>query len=355
MIRFTPSLDPEDARFRLERLIPPYIDPSRFQSPIRRLRRMSAAFAAFCPPPWPSFGLCLTPETHYQSELWFPLAELQPIFDRFRRVALGYPPLPGSEPFSEASSWAGVAAVLPPPLSSCPTPARLLQRLLSDSRAREKYLFWSCMPNRFYGEAMDRYPRQTALIRQWLQQRQTGEQTVRCLDAACGDGAVTYGLARLLLNHGFTHECFRVEGWTIDPLEVWAAAHCTLPHDPLRQEVLRHWTAPVFANGAERSLSFRQADLLTMPPDRQHFDLIVCNGLLGGPLINEREEIGRIVNNLAALLRPGGLVLATDRFHGGWKQKCPHHEVQALFASAGLAPFEAGEGVGGLKQGYINC
>jgi len=315
---------------------------------------MSAAFAAFCPPPWPSPGLCLTPETHYQSELWFPLAELQPIFDRFRRAALVYPPLPGGSPFCEASSWAGVAAVLPPPLSCCPTPLRMLQRLLTDSRAREGYLFWSCMPNRFYGKAMDRYPHQTALIRQWLQQRQAGEQPVRCLDAACGDGAVTYGLVRLFLDHGFTHECFRVEGWTIDPLEVLAAAHCILPHDPLRQEALRRWTVPVFSSGAERSLSFRQADLLTMAGDRQQFDLILCNGLLGGPLIHEREEIGRIVNNLAALLMPGGLVLATDSFHGGWKQKCPHHQVQALFASAGLAPIEAVEGVGGLKQGYIS-
>ena len=143
---------------------------------------------------------------------------------------------------------------------------------------------------------------------------------------------------------------FRVEGWTIDPLEVWAAAHCNLPHDPLRQEALRRWTAPVFASGAERSLSFRQANLLTVTPDRQRFHLILCNGLLGGPIINKQMEIGQIVGNLAALLMPGGLMLAADSFHGGWKQKCPHHEVRAMFASAGLAPFEAGEGIAVWKQ-----
>jgi len=354
MIRYTPSLAPGEIHCRLERLIPSRIDPSRFQPGLRRLQSMSAAFAAFCPPPWPSPGLCLTPEAHYQSELWFPLAEVRPIFARFRHATLGYSPPPGGEPFNEAASWAGVAAVLPPFLSGCATPARLLHRLLTDGRAREKYLFWSCMPDRFYGETMDRYPRQTDLIRQWLRQRRTGEQPVRCLDAACGDGAATYGLVRLFLNHGFSPACFRAEGWTIDPLEVWAAAHCTLPHAPLRQETLRRWAAPVFASGAERSLSFWQADLLTPPQDRRHFDLILCNGLLGGPIIHERAEIGRIVNNLAALLLPGGMMLAADNFHGGWKQKCPHHEVQALFVAAGLVPCEAGDGVGGLKPGYVN-
>jgi len=351
MIRFAPSLDPGDARCRLDTLIPSHLDPSPFQPALRRLQRMSDAWAAFCPPPWPAPGLCLTPEIHYQSELWFPLAELQPVFERFHRAALGHGPLTGEGPLADAASWAGAAAALPPYLSDCTTPARLLSRLLGDGEARRRYLFWSGMPKRFYGGAVNRYPHQAAVIRRWLLQR-TGrsEQPLRCLDAACGDGAATYGLARLLLDHGVAQEDFRVEGWTIDPLEVWAAAHCAFPHDPPRQEAFRRWSAPVFASGAERSLVFRQVDLLAMPRDRQRFDLILCNGLLGGPIINKREEIRRIVDDLAALLMPGGVVLAADSFHGGWKQKCPHREVQALFASAGLVPFEAGEGIGGLKR-----
>lgn len=346
MIRFTPSLDPGDAACRLARLMPPLLAPSRFQSELRRLQRMSAAFVAFCPPPWPSPALCLTQEIHYQSELWFPLAELQPIFDRFRRAAFGYPPPPGGTPFSEAASWAGVAAVLPPPLSRCQTPVRLLHRLLTDSEARKRYLFWSAMPKRFYGEAMDRYPQQSAVIRQWLKQREAGETPLRCLDAACGDGTATYGLGRLLLDHGLAPEGFAINGWTIDPLEVWAAAHCTFPHDSLRQAAFRRWALPVFAGNAARSMSFQQADLLTVTLDQPRFHLILCNGLLGGPIINRPEEIKRIADTLAALLLPGGMVLAADSFHGGWKQKCPQHELQALFASAGLDTFEAGEGVG---------
>jgi len=349
MIRFTPSLDHGDAHSRLDTLIPPHLDPSPFQPALRRLRRMSAAFAAFCPPPWPSPGLDLTPEIHYQSELWLPLAELQPTFSHFRRAALGCAAPPGGAPFDDAASWAGVAATLPPPLASCTTPARLLHRLVTDREVRRLYLFRASMPKRFYGGTMDRYPRQTAFIRHWLEQRTTGDRPLCCLDAACGDGAATYGLARLLLDRGFAPRDFLVQGWTIDPLEVWAAAHCAFPHDPPRQETFRRWTLPIFAHNTERSLSFQQVNLLIAPPNRQCFHLILCNGLLGGPILNKREEMRQVVGNLATLLMPGGLVLAANSFHGGWKQKCPHHEVRALFASAGLTPLEAGEGISGLK------
>ncbi|KAB0671393.1 chemotaxis protein CheR [Oryzomonas sagensis] len=350
MLHFTPSLDPAVAGCHLERLIPSRLDPAHFQADLERLRRMSAACAAFCPPPWPAPGLCPTPELHYQSELWFPLAFVRPIFNRFQRAALSYPTPPAAGVFRDALSWAGVASLLPSLLSACTTPARLLQRLVADSEARRNYLFWSGMPKRFYGGAMDRYPEQTAAIRRWLKLRPAREQPVRCLDAACGDGAATYGLARLLLEHGMTPGGFRVEGWTVDPLEVWAAAHAAFPHDPMRQGAFREWAAPVFAGGAERCLSFRQADLLALPPERQRFELILCNGLLGGPIINQPGEIRQVVENLAQLLAPGGVLLAADSFHGGWKQKCPHHEVQALFTSAGLAPLAAGAGIGGLKR-----
>ncbi|QEM66867.1 chemotaxis protein CheR [Geobacter sp. FeAm09] len=349
MIRFTPSLAPGDAECRLEELIPSRLDVAPFQADLERLRRMSAACAAFCPPPWPAPGLCPTPETHYQSELWFPLAEVRPVFNRFQRAALTCPAATAGA-FGDAASWAGVAAALPPALSACTTPARLLHRLLADGEARRCYLFWSGMPKRFYGGAMDRYPHQTESIRLWLEQRTATGQPLRCLDAACGDGAATYGLARLLLAHGIPPGNFQIEGWTIDPLEVWAAAHATFPHDPARQAAFREWVAPVFAAGAERAISFRQADLLAMSGEQRPFGLILCNGLLGGPIINKRGDVRRVVENLVALLGPSGILLAADSFHGGWKQQCPHHEVQALLTSAGLAPIVAGAGVGGVKR-----
>jgi hypothetical protein len=72
--------------------------------------------------------------------------------------------------------------------------------------------------------------------------------------------------------------------------------------------------------------------------------------LLGGPIINRREDIERVVAQLAGLLAPGGVLLAADRFHGGWKQKCPQSELQALFEHQGLEGVSLGDGIGGKKS-----
>lgn len=79
------------------------------------------------------------------------------------------------------------------------------------------------------------------------------------------------------------------------------------------------------------------------------FDLILCNGLLGGPIVNRETDLTRVARNLAALLRPGGLFLAADRFHGGWKKNIPRETLGDAFKRCGLVVSEAGEGIGGLK------
>jgi hypothetical protein len=53
------------------------------------------------------------------------------------------------------------------------------------------------------------------------------------------------------------------------------------------------------------------------------------------------------MSQLVGLMAPGGLLLADDRFHGGWKQKCPQQELRALFELKGLHTIEVGEGIGG--------
>jgi hypothetical protein len=149
---------------------------------------------------------------------------------------------------------------------------------------------------------------------------------------------------------------FTIEGWTLDPLELWAAAHATFPHDSYREAAFRSWVATVFEANAQSSLCFRSVDLLQIPLDPHFskgetlFDLILCNGLLGGPIINQREEMRRIVGFLSASLRPGGLLLVADRFHGGWKRHTPRESLGELFTACGLSVREAGEGIAGLKE-----
>jgi chemotaxis methyl-accepting protein methylase len=178
-------------------------------------------------------------------------------------------------------------------------------------------------------------------------QRQYRGKRLRCLDVASGDGANTYGVARLLVEQGWLPERLTVEGWTLDPLEAWAAAHGLFPHEPLREKSFQQETADCFELGIVSAVRFCCANILDVPPS-EPFDLILCNGLLGGPIIHGHQAMAAVVRNLTGLLAPGGMLLAADHFHGGWKQKCPQQELRALFEQNGLLIVESEEGISAL-------
>lgn len=346
---FTPSLDPRVAAERLSLILRSPIDPAPFAGRLRRLLHLSAAFTGSCPPPWPAPGLALTPELHRHSELWLPLAQITPAFRHFYRHALTREPIFSSTPFATAASWAGIVSLFPPDSGWPVNPALLLERLLDDGRLRLEFLCWSFMPRRFYGNGTDRYPGQMEFIRDWLGRQERG-RTLRCLDTACGDGATSYALARLALEQGWPSERLCIEGWTLDPLEVWAAAHTRFPHDPSRGQPLRQALAALSPHGVGRSLRFRALDLETPPDHGERFDLIICNGLLGGPIVNHPLSMERITRNLAALLHPQGLLLVADRFHGGWRKSIPTEMLEKLLGSCGLRVAKAGEGMAGFRE-----
>jgi chemotaxis methyl-accepting protein methylase len=225
----------------------------------------------------------------------------------------------------------------------------LLEQLLCDPELRMKFLFWSFMPQRFYGAGSDRYAGQTVMIRDWIRQRRLRGVRLRCLDAASGDGANSYALARLLAEQGWRPDRFRIEGWTIEPLEAWAAAHGCFPHDPLREQLFRRESADCFERGFAGEIRFYCADILNAP-QAEPFDLIICNGLIGGPIIHDNRSMATVVRTLAGLLVPGGMLLAANHFHGGWKQKCPQGELRALFEQSGLVNVEAAEGIAALRS-----
>jgi SAM-dependent methyltransferase len=266
---------------------------------------------------------------------------------------LTYSPIFSSTPFHNALSWADAFVALPLQFQHSANPARLLEALLADNDQLIRFLFASFLPERFYG-TIGRYPRQQEVIRELLVLRKGAP--LRCLDAACGTGEDTYSLALLLSECGFPPTDVLVEGWTVEPLEVWAATQRRFPHDLHREVLLRKLTSQLDRRGYGECIIFHCADL-TAPPavsppprgDSGSCDLILCNGLLGGPLIHERGVLRRTVANLAYLLAPGGILLAADNFHGGWKQKCPQIELRALCEANGLKTFIAGEGIGGLK------
>lgn len=344
----------------LDALLSADINKDRFRGALRRLHTLFRVYACTSPVPLPAPGLIVTREIRTQSERYLPVAVITAVFNHLYSAALTYPPTLSSTPFHNAMSWADAFAALPAQFQFSANPALLLESLLADGRLLTRFLFASFLPDRFYG-GIGRYPGQQKFIREYLTTRKTGE--LHCLDAACGTGEEAYGLALLLSELGFSPEEIRIDGWTLEPLEVWAAAHRCFPHDRRREIHLRGATSALFQRGYDHRISFRCQDILTAPPpstifrklddkpggEKRRFDLILCNGLLGGPIIHEKEHADRAVGNLARLLAPGGLLLAADNFHGGWKQKCPQAELRASFETHRLTYVETDEGIGGLK------
>lgn len=212
------------------------------------------------------------------------------------------------------------------------------------------------MPRRYYGSGSNRYPLQMNLLTAWLQKKLLHNSAIKCLDAVSGDGSSVYQCAKMILEAGFETDNFKLEGWALDPLESWAAAHRILYHDPCREIRYCQESEAVFRAKAERSLVFKNYNLLTQlynDTEQSQFDLIFCNGLLGGPIINSTHTIHHIVTLLCKFLAPGGLLLAGNHFHGGWKKQCTEIELKNIFAACGLQVSSFGEGISGKKKGIL--
>lgn len=324
--------------------------PARFQAGLQCLNQRFSSYAATSPLPLPAPGLIITPEIRLQSELYLPIATIRRVFYRLYGQALAYPPICSSTPFHAALSWADCYATLPGWLQRSPNPAKLLEHLLQDHDLLTGFIFHSFLPSRFNGAGFDRYPDQLSWLRQNLVK---SSGSLRVLDAACGSGEGTWELAELLAAHGWQPEQVRLEGWTLEPLEVWAAENRSLPHDPQREKQYQQRVQPLLEQGWGERISFRIVDLLAEKNAPERFDLILCNGLLGGPIIHRQPELRQVVAALAGLLAPGGILLIEDHFHGGWKKRAPAELLVSLLQNTGLICRQAGEGLAasyGLHQ-----
>ena len=310
------------------------------------LRDMDACFSRWrdtATLPLPAPGLIITPEMRRQSEMYLPVHRVAAAFARLYRAALTYPPILTSTCFHKALSWVDVFAALPRCFQRSANPARLLANLLDDAGLLRQFICASFLPDRFYG-GFGRYPQQRSWLKDWLAERAC--RPLRCLDAACGIGEESYGLALLMMELGWSPEQFFIEGWTLEPLEVWASAYGRFPHDMAREAAFRLKTEPVMNSGAATRLYFVSMDLRQPQPEAVQYDIVLCNGLLGGPVLHGKEELQQVVANLSGLLAPGGVLLAADSFHGGWSRQWPQAELQALFRLAGLETFSVEEGLG---------
>lgn len=336
----------------LRRNLSAFFTPGRIHSTdltgrIRRLDLMYAQYLALYPHGLWAPGLVITSEMRRATEMLFPLDSIHSAFRALYRQACGFVSSSETPLFLGATSWLDLVLRFPERVRDL-NPARLIAGAASDDSFRLELLFSLHLPSQ-HGGAFGRYPGQAAFVRRWLTSSSVSDGSrIRCLDAACGTGEGTYELAHLVAERRGGPDGWTVHGMSRDPLEIFAAAHGWFPHDPGRGDQFRRLAC---AGGLLRppAVTFGVEDV-TEPSAEGPYDVVVCNGLLGGPVLHEEGEVGRVIGLLAARLAPGGLLLAADRFHEGWERRLSKECLRQLFVRHGLRLVEPGEGVGGIKK-----
>lgn len=304
-------------------------------------------YAACCPVPQWAPGMLLQGDVRSQHELYLPMAEIVPAFAHLCRRSCLYGLDIQSVHLLAAPSWPDFLArlKLSPYLFN---PAEMLQRLAMEERFREAFLSALFVP-RSFGGAFGRYPRQAAFLSAWLADargRLSGAAAL--LDAACGCGESTYEAGEILLAEGYVPRLSRVDGSTLEPLELLAAAFGYYPGDPRRAAFFKARVGSLLERGGSGMIRFFREDVCSPADSDRRYDVIICNGLLGGPLLHGEAALARAVGSLAGRLKPGGVLLVADCFHQGWKKR-QQGELLSLLRECGLELVEAGEGVGALK------
>lgn len=349
-LQYTPSFDDDAVQSGLQQLL--VSGPLRDDDLERRSTRLDEMFSlytTFSPHGLWAPGLILTHEMRNLAEQYLPVTEIVRSFERMIVRSFRVAPVLEGSVVRNAATWLDLLDQLQP-LVRHPGPGRFLRELMADDGSRCRFLWRIFLPRR-YGCDFDRYPEQGAFLRNWLSRnRLSAGSVVRCLDAACGTGEGTYELARLVHEALAGRGNWLVDGVTLEPLELFSAAHGYFPHDPDRQAAFRSRVAPLLAAVSAKRFSFRQGDLTALASAAgAGYRIIVCNGLLGGPLLHTDRQLGAAVANLAALLEPGGILLAADRFHGGWKKRVSRAAIGSLLGECGLHLLAVEDGVAGIR------
>jgi SAM-dependent methyltransferase len=318
---------------------------SRLKAYVSRFQEYFNLFCTTCPVPQWHGGLILTPEIRCQTERYLPLAEIQSAFSYLLLRSLNYSPFLPAIPLFSALSWVDALERIHAPGFSF-NPARILAEVAADQILRTKFLAALFIPKR-YGGGFNRYPLQKKFLEEWLSGRTTREIAV--LDAACGSGEGVYELAELIAEAGISPDDTVVHGCTVEPLELAAAAHGWFPHDTERELSVNIMIAGVFQRGWTGGIEFFREDICRQPDNSNLYDVVVCNGLLGGPLLYENNSLDAVIKGLAQRLKKGGILLAADRFHAGWRRVIPLNELKLLFVRHGVRLISSPEGISGIR------
>lgn len=345
---FSADFSPEALRCDLSLFFTPGpIEDAGIFDKIRRIEAAYARYLALYPYGLWSPGLVVIPEMTRLTEMLLPLGQISSAIRALSRLSCRLTSAADPPLFAGMTSWLELVPRLPQRMQMV-NPARLLAEAAADEAFRLQFLFGLHLPPQ-HGECFGRYPGQISFLRWWLSSCFAGSRNgLRCLDAACGTGEGTYDLALLLAEQGRWRNGWTVHGMSRDPLEIFAAARGWFPHDPVREERFRR-AALAGERTRSAAITFGVGDI-TEPSAGEPYDLIVCNGILGGPILHVEEDVERVVGLLASRLAPGGLLLAADRFHEGWERRLPKSRLCQFFARQGLVLVETAEGIGGTKK-----
>jgi len=349
-LRYKPTRNPETARHNLYTLLIPGVIRDRFlERHIEQLHNRFRCYTAYYPYGQWAPGLEVTDEMRSVTETFLPAPEIRSAFRRLFSLSLRYRPLPPASGAGPAPNWLDFLS-RHRSIRTGANPAMLLESLCDDEAFRIRFLFEHYLPRR-HGGGFNRYPGQMRFLKRHLERRASSPgEGIRCLDAACGTGEGSYDLAGLLRRCGVPVARQGIHGSTIEPLELFAAAHGFFPHDPARESGFTGVMQSLMDDKALDEVEFMLEDIsVPRRNDETVYDVILCNGLLGGPALHLHEDVSRTVGSLAGRLRPGGTLLAADRFHGGWKKLMPTSHLVGILSRCGLTVVFTEEGIAARK------
>ncbi|MCL2760467.1 MAG: chemotaxis protein CheR [Desulfuromonadales bacterium] len=309
----------------------------------KKLKNLFKVFASTSPVPEWSYGIVITDEMRKQSELYLPLAEIAPAFNYLCLTACKYKPFLEVLPLNCSLSWVDALVKFKMPEISF-NPGKLLYNISTDEKLRQRFLASVFLPLR-YGGNFGRYPKQSKFLQNRLKTMNTkGIKNIRILDAACGSGEGTYEVAKILIETGFAPEECQIDGITIEPLELVAAAYGEFPGYPDRSSEFRKFAEPIARSGGDRMIKFRQGDISSKTAYKGKYDIIICNGLLGGPLLHKVDNLKKVANLFATHLKYGGTVLVANHFHSGWNRPDNVTGLINMFKQQGFSATSIEEG-----------
>ena len=181
-------------------------------------------------------------------------------------------------------------------------PANFQGAFTLDTENLERLLLALSSPAKF-GTRLNRYPQQL----NWLKENASLiPDQLSVIDYACGTGQGTYEIAELLKCLGKTAS---VTGLTIEVLDLWMAENKSVPHLDMYEEYTYTDTdcEPQFMCGDINSYS-----------SKLHFQLILCNGLIGGPFLNQDEDYLQLWKKINEQTEKNSLFITGHSFHGAY-------------------------------------